>query len=566
MNKAVKRSIIFLALAALVFSIIPKEGVWASSGGHVAISVSPTELTGAGTVTVSIALTNTNSATPQPTPEPTPVPSEEPTPEPTAEPITTPPPGDMSVPSGDLRSSGGYYTNIRIVNNYNAVFNTEGVSIAPGAQKIFSASLSVTQAMLGVNLSFTVNWDDNGTARSETVTCKVNKKSVSAYLSVKRTANPVNAPEGADVTFNYTFTNTGSTTLVNITLVDRYVFGTTNPAATFNSIAPGETREFTKVIKMGSSTIVSAPVVTYYAQGGSTPFVINVSQLTVGLIQSQITKEIVMSNPTPEGVQFTIYLTNNGNQKLSNLIVTDELGNNVSGTAFSLAVGEQKVLKPFIPNPDSVRYVVFKITGTDFNGTAFKDSTSSYAVRPYIDTSLLSLTFTAGTTSSLAQNSTIGIEFSIKNTGSLDFYNLTVSEKSIGYELHKWESLPVGASDKIQTEINIGGVRDLVFVLKAEDSSGNTYTYEAYVTADQIDVSQLIPPNDPSNSSSNISIEDDGTGLGRRLDDLFTGIGDKLRAWFNVLAIIAGVAAAVIIGLGIAEIVIRRNKRSAQNK
>ena len=118
----------------------------------------------------------------------------------------------------------------------------------------------------------------------------------------------------------------------------------------------------------------------------------------------------------------------------------------------------------------------------------------------------------------------------------------------------------------MQAEINIGEVRDLVFVLKAEDSSGNTYTYEAYVTADQIDISQLIPPNDPSNGGNNISIEDDGTGLGRRLDDLFTGIGDKLRAWFKVLAIIAGAAAAVIIGLGIAEIVIRRNKRSTQKK
>ena len=564
MKKALRRSIVILALAALVFTIIPKEGVWASSGGHVAISVSPTELTQAGTVTVSISLTNTNSSTPQPTPEPTATP--EPDPTATPEPVATPDPGDMSIHSGGERSYGGYYTNIKIINYYNANFNTEGVSIAPGSQKVFSAPLSVTQAMLGVNLSFTVTWDDNGTAKSETVTCKVNKKAASAYLSVKRTANPVNATEGTEVTFNYTFTNTGSTTLVNVTLVDRYVFGTSSAISIANSIAPGETREYTKVLTMGTSTIVSAPVVTYYAQGGTTPFVINVSQLTVGLIQSQVTKEVVVGNPTPEGVQFTIYLTNNGNQKLSNLIVTDELGNNVSGSAFSLAVGEQKVIKPFIPNPSSVRYVVFKITGTDFNGTAFKDSTSSYAVRPYIDTSLLSLTFTSGTTSSLSQNSAIGIEFNIKNTGSLPFYNLSVSEKSIGYEIHKWESLPVGASDKVQAEINIGEVRDLVFVLKAEDSSGNTYTYEAYVTADQIDISQLIPPNDPSNGGNNISIEDDGTGLGRRLDDLFTGIGDKLRAWFKVLAIIAGAAAAVIIGLGIAEIVIRRNKRSTQKK
>ena len=556
MNKAVKRSVIILALAALVLSIIPRMEVWASSGGHVAISVSPTELSSAGTVTVTIALNNTNSSAPQPTPvQPT-----EPAAEPTQPPVTTPAPGDRSP------EKSGYYTNIRIVNSYNAVFNTDGVSIAPGSQKSFSASLAVSEAMLGVNLSFTVQWDDDGTPKSETVTCKVNRKSASAYLSVTRTANPVNATEGTDVTFYYSFTNTGSTTLVNITLVDRNVFGTTNPAVTFNSIAPGEKREFSKVIKMGASTIVSAPVVTYYAQGGSTPFVINVSQLTVGLIQSQVTKEVVMSNSTPEGVQFTIYLTNNGNQKLSNLIVTDELGNNISGAAFSLAVGEQKVIRYFAPNPSSVRYVVFKITGTDFNGTAFKDSTSSYAVRPYIDTSLLGLTFTAGTTTSLSLSSVIGVEFNLKNTGSLPFYNLTVTEKSVGYELHKWDSLPVGASDKVEAEINIGEVRDLVFILKAEDSSGNTYTYEAYVNADQIDVSHLVPPNDPSSEGDDISIVDDGTGLGKKLDGLITSTGQKLMNWFKILGIIAAVAAIAILALGISEIVIRRNKRSSQTK
>ncbi len=162
MNKAVKRSVIILALAALVLSIIPRMEVWASSGGHVAISVSPTELSSAGTVTVTIALNNTNSSAPQPTPvQPT-----EPAAEPTQPPVTTPAPGDRSP------EKSGYYTNIRIVNSYNAVFNTDGVSIAPGSQKSFSASLAVSEAMLGVNLSFTVQWDDDGTPKSETVTCK----------------------------------------------------------------------------------------------------------------------------------------------------------------------------------------------------------------------------------------------------------------------------------------------------------------------------------------------------------------------------------------------------------
>ena len=621
MNTAFKKILSIIITGAMVFAMMPAAS--ASGGSHVTISVSPQELTQAGNVTVTITLKNTNSGvapvTPAPTFVPTPIPTEtpaaptgtpeatptptdtpaptealtlaptegpaatrEPTPQPTesSTPIETMAPTDGPVEGSILNFftsvasfftgslvnmtssvSYGSYTDIKISNSYGVAFSTSGVTVAPGSSKSFTATMKVTNGMIGVNLPFTVSWNDNGVARFETVSCKIARKNAAPYLEVTRTADPANASEGTEVTFNYTFTNTGSVTLVNIVLVDRYVYGSSSAMTTIASLEPGASRDFEFIMTMGESTVVSSPVVTFYAQGGSTKLTNNVSPITIGLIQSQLTKEIIQSNPTPEGVQFTIYLTNNGNQKLSSLKVTDEKGDPVSDKEFSLAVGEQKVLEYFVKNPKSVRYVVFNIEGTDYNGTEFKDNTASYPVRPYIDPSLLSLSFNAGTLTSINEDNTVRVEFEVENTGSLAFSNLSVTEQSLGYDIYSWSKLDVGEFEKVEVDINIGSETDLVFILTAEDPSGNIHKHEAYLTAEHINVDDLIPTDDPSKDEP-IDVVDDDPEIGRKLDGLITSTGEKLQTWFRILGIIAGAAAVTMLILGITEIVIRRNKRS----
>lgn len=579
MKRSLKKAAAVLIMAAMICTIMPAYSHAVTSTEHVSISVSPRELAQEGNVTVIITVTNTNSSstpveTNPPTvtnpPEVTTPPVETHPPEVTTPPTEAPSPVPTIPPEGVgsigfsvtpmMSVKSGEYTNIRISNSYGVSFQTQGVSISPGSKKSFSATMHVSTGMIGVELPFTVYWTDNGQQKNETVTCKISRLNASPYLSVIRTANPVNASAGTDVTITYTFTNSGSVRLTNITLVDRYVKGSSSPLLSPFSLDPGATKEYVHTFTMGNNTIVSQPVITFYAQGSSTQLTKNVSPLTIGLIQSQLTKEIDKADATPEGVKFTLYLTNNGNQKLSSLVVTDELGNKINDEPFSLAVGEYKKLEYFVPNPDTVRYVVFNITGVDSNNTEFKDNTSSYVVRPYIDMSLLGLSFTAVTTTSLSEANVLGIEFNLENTGSMDFHNISITEKALDYELYTLETLGVGAKEKANVELNIGEVRELVFVLTAEDPSGNTHTHEAYVTADQIDYDALVPHDDPSSGES-IEVVNDESGLGKMLDGLITTTGEKLMSWFRVLGIIAIVTALTMLGLGIAEIVIRRNRR-----
>lgn len=559
MNRSFIKLISLFVAAAAVFCLAPVFSGASSSSSHASVSVTPGELSAPGPVTVSITLRNTNTApsiTDQPSVE-TPVP---------VDPSPTDPP--ESTPGPDSRSeAAGTYTDISISNSYGVSFSTSGVSIAPGSYRTFSATVNATNEMIGVPLSFTVTWSCDGSKFSETVSCTITRKNAAPYLHVTRTAYPAHAAPGTEVTLKYTFTNTGSVRLVNIELTDRNISGKSSPMYTIAALEPGATDEFVYVMKMGNSTVTSSPTVTFYAYGESTQRTNkDVPALTIGLINSQLTKKVDMGESTPEGVQFIITLENNGNQNLSSLKVTDELGNQVC-SSFSLAVGEIKQIEYFVSDPDEVRYVVFYIRGTDKSGTEFKDNTQSYIVRPYIDKSKEKLSFTAVTTSSVNEEMVIGIEFNVENTGLLDLFNLSVTEERLGYELYRWHDLGIGQSEKAGLDINIGEVRALVFVLTAEDSSGNTYTYEAHVSAEQIDVGHMVPINDPSKQSDPLDIDPETySGIGKKLDGLITDTGAKLQQWFRVLGIVAAAAAVCMLGLGISEIVIRRNKRSGGKK
>ena len=141
--------------------------------------------------------------------------------------------------------------------------------------------------------------------------------------------------------------------------------------------------------------------------------------------------------------------------------------------------------------------------------------------------------------------------------GKMDQYKDKTFEKNkVAWDKEDLEKL------QKEVEVNLGDLRDLIFILTSEDSSGNTYTHEAYVTADQINVGSLIPPHDPSENADNIGVVEDDSGLGKKLDGLITSTGEKLMSSFRILGIIAAVAAVVMLALGISEIVIRRNKRS----
>ena len=430
---------------------------------------------------------------------------------------------------------------IQISSAYSGIaFDTQGASIAPGKSQSFSGSVTVGDTLLGTPIPFDVTWLESGIQKSASTSVTIERQ-VAASLAVSRVTNSTQASPGDEIILTYTIANTGGTSVSVQSLVDQEISGSTPIAANF-TIPVSSSTDFTYTYKMGYNTVVSEPVVTYLDSTG-TAQTATASPVTLGMVNSKISVEVVQGTPTADGVPFNINLTNNGNQKISNLSITDDLGNKVNNSSFALAVGESRQLSYTILT-DETRYVVFYIKGKSSSGDAYEDNTKSYVVRKYIDPSLLGIEFSATVTESLNAAGSIKLNFVINNTGTLDMSNLVISEQTIEKaedgtdtekltEIHRTDTVVPGVYSTEQT-VYVGEPRDLTFVVTMDDPAGNPYTYTAYVTADFVGV---YDASQASSIQQNV-IDSLGATIGSSMNNALT-VALILLAILTVIAVVA---------------------------
>lgn len=496
-------------------------------------------------------------ATPTPVVTETPYqPTEEPLPTytPTQQPIETNEPIITSAPTPTAIPQSGRFTHISITNPYGVSFQTNDVN--PGTIGVFRATMMVYDSMIGQTLSFVISWYDTATNMTYSQNLGlVIQRSDSAYLRLSRTTNVTNAAIDDEVEFTYTFVNTGSRRLTNIRLTDDKILGNEEIAEPF-SLASGERREIKYIYKMKSSSVVSKPTATFTPEGSTTQLSVTVSKMTIGLINAQLTKSVNIGTQTPEGVNFTLFLTNNGSQNLSGLSVKDD-EDNVLASGFSLAIGESRILEHFVSNPETVRNVVFYITGTYDEGREFTDNTVSYTVRSYINPALLGLKFNAEVRKQLDSENNIGLTFTIENIGRLPYTNIVLTEQQLGYAIHEEHGLAASSEPvKFDVDLKLDEPRELVFILTALDPSGNEHTYDAYINAQQINVDPAIPNASPVPGS------DTGTTIvDLNLDRQISEKGQELMKLWRVMRIIFVIALIAILLLALLEFYIYRRKK-----
>lgn len=423
--------------------------------------------------------------------------------------------------------------NITITNNGTRFFETNGVTIASGETTTFSQNVSIPAALLGQAIVFDISWTENGEIKVSSAAVTILNSGVNAAeaaLSVSVKASSSQASRGDTITLTYTITNSGVSPVSGISLTDKEIAGRT-PMATDITVEPGTPYVFIYEYTMGSSTVVSAPTVSFTGSDGTTVSVSG-SEKTLGMVNSKITVEVTQGAAAEEGQTFTILLTNNGNQRISKIKVTDELGNSVNSDAISLAIGESRTLTYTVPTTEA-RNVVFNISGVDATNTNYSDHTKSFAVKEYIDPSLIGISFSAEVASPLDASGSISLNFIVENTGSIDMQNLTLTENEYG-TLYILESVPRG-TQTINQKMSLGEPRNLAFTLEIEDPSGNVYTYNTYIKADYVGV-EAAPSATPM-----VTTEEDV------LNDVGSSISSALRTVLIVLIILTVIAGIALI-------------------
>lgn len=456
----------------------------------------------------------------------------------TATPAAVPAEGGSVTFSVTINNDSQYpMENIAISNGGTALFQgTQGVTIAPGQSMTFQQSVTVPAALVGQTLTFDVTWTENGEPKSSTFPITVlnsGNGASAAMLTPTRTVSSSQASQGETITLTYTLVNNGVTPITGVAITDVEIAGK-QPMVKDVVVEPGIPYVFTYTYTMGKATVKSAPVITYLQADGTTGTV-TVEEKTLGMVKSKIDIAVTQGTAAQEGQQFTLVLTNTGNQKISKLKITDELGNAVTTDAFSLAIGESLSFTHTVPT-DAERNVVFYVAGMDATGTSYSDHTETYTVRKYIDPSLIGINFRAEVAEPLDASGSISINFYVENSGSLEMKNLVLTEATYGV-LYQLGAVPQG-TQTINQRVSVGTPRDLSFTLTLEDPSGNQYTYNAYITAGYVGVEP------EATATPNVQVE--GEDL---VYEVGGSITSALRTVLIVLIVLTVIAGAALFAL-----------------
>ncbi len=465
-----KRIFPFVLALAMIFSA---GAAFASSSATAAIV--PVSMTVAGEGTITVTLTNENEAAED----------------------------GSGTPLTDIVIYSPMYPDM--------YFATEGESVPAGESKGFSCKYFFTEEMLDTEVPLSASWIDGDRAKSDELTIKV-QRTKATTVTVTRVASSKQASPGEEITLTYTITNTGMTPITVTSLVDRAIGGKESILKEKIAIEGGAKHDLQYVYKMGRNTVESVPVVTYKDEATGEEMTAEASPITLGMVSSKISVEVLQGEATANGVVFTLNLTNNGNQRISGIVITDDLGNRVNPEAFALAVGESRQLTYNVLT-DAERHVLFNISGETAAGDDYEDKTKSYVVRKYIDPSLLGIELTASVTETLNSAGSVEIQFDINNTGTMEMKELVISEvkteiaedgteKLNPTELYRTETVPTGTFSTPIT-LYVGQPRDLVFLVEMKDPAGNPYSYNTYITAEYLGVSNVEETPDAQQSAIN---------------------------------------------------------------
>ena len=359
----------------------------------------------------------------------------------------------------------------------------QGLVIAPGGERSFYLpNVQVIDDMLGQPLSYTLAWTENGDNRSKSVSVTVEGPKQALEMTATRAADKTSGKEGDKITLTYTLNNPGEVEMTNISITDSGL--KQSPIATGLTLQPGsQPLKVTYEYTLGKADAVSQPIITYKLNGEGKTYMLP-DKLTLEVLKvAKLEVDVVKSDPTPDGVTFTLTLRNTGNQAVNGIRVADELGGKVNSQAFKLDVGAEKTLDAYlIPNPSALRNVSFIITGEDEQGQSTQlGKTESYEVWPYVDPSHVSLSLTATAKQPLSDSGRLQVRFAIQNNSNVEMTNAVIAEDQLG-TLETTDILQLGET-VVEKELLVGEPRELHFTLTASDPSGAQHSFQATLTA-----------------------------------------------------------------------------------
>ena len=377
----------------------------------------------------------------------------------------------------------------------NATFTIPGMEdcvIPPGGSAVFPLLYEVPDSRIGLELLFHVSWLRYGEPFSVDVPVTI-ARAVEPVITIARTVDSEFAKPGDTVTLTYELANETHFDMTNITVIDEQI--SDNPILRNHTLNAGATLTQSFVYTMGEEDVTSAPIVTYDVNGKTKSFSA-IEPVTLSMVLVDIALEVEMGTPAATGVPFTLTAVNRGNQAVTDISITDELGNPVHEGTFSLDPGESRtysyLVVPVATEP--VRNVAFVLHGTDALGEAYDPVyEQTYEVHPFVDDSQLDVALLPEILEPwTAQTGAVRVRVTIRNTSAVELTQAVLSESTLG-ELASYDVL-VSGDTIFEQELVIGSPRNLNFSIRAVDPAGT----ERQLTGAMLTVAYPVATDTPA--------------------------------------------------------------------
>jgi uncharacterized repeat protein (TIGR01451 family) len=260
-----------------------------------------------------------------------------------------------------------------------SVITPASVTLAPGANQLFTATYTITQADLNagsvVNTATATGTPPNGPNVTDTDTETITANQTPS-IDIAKVASPqAYSAVGDVITYTFTVENTGNVTLTNVNVTDPLVgLSSITPASV--SLAPGLSQVFTATYSITQADLDGGSVVNTATATGTPP---------VGDPVTDTDTETITANQTP-GIQLTktntntpqrysyvgdiltynLVVTNTGNVTLTDIVVSDPVAT-VSGSPIS----------SLAPNASTTVTAQYVVTLADLQAGTFTNTASA---------------------------------------------------------------------------------------------------------------------------------------------------------------------------------------------
>lgn len=364
-------------------------------------------------------------------------------------------------------------------------FGTNGAALLKaGETKTWQGTYEVSDRTLkNGSVTYYVKYKlykDSGEAvdKSQPIIAKVELRTAEADIDVKRTITPTIAKEGQEVVVRYEITNSGTVDLFDVTIQEHKNIHSKKQS--IPKLKPGQTADIKYPVKMGKKDLTSSAKITYKEKEGGKAKTYTVEEQKIKYGEAHLSAKLTADAKgvaVNGSVTLKLELKNSGSMDYGDIRVTDPTLGDVF-TNQELKAGKTLQLEKEVTIPATTEYQ-FTVTATDATGSENSLTTDALTITAMDpgDALHLNVVATADRTEVFEQPGRVRFTIEVTNDSRVEAKKVTVAHGAT--DIYTFDSIPAGETRSLARDTALSMAGKFRFTVRAQDPLENALSFES---------------------------------------------------------------------------------------